>query len=167
MFNLKSLVSPDEGSTLQNIQTQPGAAGANPTINTLIKFLLPLPSESLFCPRLACTVYDYIFKGFSQPMIGTFVIPIGDLIFKLKDERERETAAIDYILQELDKIIIDQGIMSYSVNNEEEMKDFSSESVKSVLRVETAKFRNSVIAPADSSIKQPLLLNAELLDNEE
>lgn len=33
VFNLKSLVPPDEGTALENIKTQPGPVGANPTIN--------------------------------------------------------------------------------------------------------------------------------------
>ena len=77
---LMSLVPPDEGSAMENLRTQPSAAGSNPTINTLIKFSIGLPADPLFCPRLSCTVNDYIFKGFSQPMIGSFIIPVGDLI---------------------------------------------------------------------------------------
>ena len=77
VFNLKSLVSPEFGSSMENIKTQPGDAGANPTINTLIKFSLPLPTDPLFCPKLACSVFDYIFKGLNQPMIGSFIIPVG------------------------------------------------------------------------------------------
>jgi hypothetical protein len=65
VFNLKSLVPPDEGTALENVKTQPSSAGANPTINTLVKFNLGLPGDPLFCPRLSCTVHDYIFKGFS------------------------------------------------------------------------------------------------------
>jgi hypothetical protein len=65
VFNLKSLVPPDEGATLENLKTAPSAAGANPTINTLIKFSVGMPADPLFCPRLSCTVHDYIFKGFS------------------------------------------------------------------------------------------------------
>ena len=65
VFNLKSLVAPEDGRALDNIRTQPGAPGSNPTINTLLKFRLPLPKSELFCPTLTCSVYDYIFKGFS------------------------------------------------------------------------------------------------------
>ena len=54
VFNLKSLVPPEDGVALDNIKTQPSAAGSNPTINTLIEFNLALPSDELFCPRLAC-----------------------------------------------------------------------------------------------------------------
>ena len=52
VFNLKSLVPPDEGTTLDNIKTQPSAPGPNPTINTLLEFKIPLPDDPLFCPRL-------------------------------------------------------------------------------------------------------------------
>jgi hypothetical protein len=31
-------------------------------------------------------------------MIGSFIIPIGNLVEKLKKEREEETAAIEYII---------------------------------------------------------------------
>lgn len=65
VFNLKSLLPPDDGAAIENIKTQPSSAGSNPTINTLIKFKLELPVDPLFCPRLSCTVHDYIFKGFS------------------------------------------------------------------------------------------------------
>lgn len=54
-------------------------------------------------------------------MIGTFIIPIGDLIHELKKEREEETEAIRHILRELDKVIIDMGAISY--NLQEENKD--------------------------------------------
>ena len=38
-------------------------------------------------------------------MIGSFTIPIGDLIHKLRKEREEETEAIEYVNMELDKIL--------------------------------------------------------------
>ena len=115
VFNLKSLVPPDDGRALDNIRTQPSAAGANPTINALIKFRVPLPNSSLFCPRLSCTVHDYIFKGLAQPLIGAFTIPIGDIHTALVDERQRETAAIDRIIGELEKIIKEEGVPTYMI----------------------------------------------------
>jgi hypothetical protein len=81
----------------------------------LIKFSLRLPTDALYCPRLSCAVYDYIFKGLSQPLIGTFTIPIGNLVHRLSKEREEETAAIEYINGELDKILKGEGIQSYSL----------------------------------------------------
>ncbi len=69
---------------------------------------------------MLCTVNDYIFKGFNQPLLGSFIIPVGDLIDDLKHERERETQAIADILEELEKIIQGTGIPTYSINIEED-----------------------------------------------
>lgn len=79
-FNLNSLVPPSEGGALQNIVTQPSQAGKNANINSVIKFKVKLPIDPLYCPKIACAVYDYIFKGLSQPLLGTFNIPIGDMM---------------------------------------------------------------------------------------
>lgn len=38
-------------------------------------------------------------------MIGSFTIPIGDLIHKLRNEREEETNAIEHVNSELDLIL--------------------------------------------------------------
>jgi hypothetical protein len=46
-------------------------------------------------------------------MIGAFIIPIGDLIFKLAKEREEELGAIEYILKQLELILKDEGISTY------------------------------------------------------
>jgi hypothetical protein len=54
-------------------------------------FSIPLPTDPLYCPKLACAVYDYIFKGFNQPLIGVFTVPIGKLMLDLKEERRVET----------------------------------------------------------------------------
>jgi len=59
-----------------------------------VSFKLPLPTSPLYCPKLVCSVFDYIFMGVNQPLVGVFTIPIGDLIFELKKERKEETAKI-------------------------------------------------------------------------
>ena len=89
-FNIKSLVPPN-GPAVKNIQTQPIMAGPNPTLNTTMKFTIPLPVDPLYCPRLACSTYDQIFKGWSQPLIGNFTLPIGELMHSLAEERTEET----------------------------------------------------------------------------
>lgn len=93
-FNLKGLVPPSIGNDLKNIKTDPRAPGPNPTICTLMSFQCPLPIDPLYCPRLSCQVYDCIFTGWSQPMIGTFVIPVGELMHELKAERDTEIGAL-------------------------------------------------------------------------
>jgi hypothetical protein len=117
-FNIKSLVSAD-GPALKNIQTEPKNPGSNPTLNTTLKFSIPLPTNELYCPRLGCTVFDYIFKGWNQPIIGTFVLPIGELMRDLKKERAEETAVIRDINTKLDAILNQDPNMivkSYSTN---------------------------------------------------
>lgn len=120
-FNVKSMLPPELGSAMKNIKTQPSALGPNPTINTLIAFNAPLPNDSLYCPRLSCQVYDFIFRGLgTQPLIGNFTIPIGDLMADLKEERTTELAAIRNIVTELDLIIKDEAVASYSIQNVDE-----------------------------------------------
>jgi hypothetical protein len=97
-FNLKSMVPPALGTNLHNIKTEPKMAGSDPTLNTLIEFNAPLPIEELFCPRLSCVVFDNIAFGLSQPQIGTFVIPIGDLMHSLAKERVEESEALDHVV---------------------------------------------------------------------
>ena len=89
VFNLKSLVPPN-GPNLSNIKTQPNNPGSNPTINTTMNFDIPLPTDPLFCPVLSCSVFDYVFRGLSQPMIGTFTIPLGQLMIELIEENKQE-----------------------------------------------------------------------------
>ena len=67
-------------------------------------FQVPLPVDPLYCPRLSCQVYDCIFTGFSQPIIGQFTIPIGELMHDLKQERDTEIAALRKVVDSLDKI---------------------------------------------------------------
>ena len=96
---------PPNSTAVQNIQTQPSASGPNPTINTTMNVTLPLPTDPLYCPKLSSTVYDYIFLGWNQPMIGVFTIPIGQYMLDLQEERRRETAVIADINEQLGKIL--------------------------------------------------------------
>ena len=69
-----------------------------------MKFQIPLPTDSLYCPKLSCAVYDYIFKGWNQPMIGVFTLDIGKLMNDLKKERMEETEIIEDINKKLKEI---------------------------------------------------------------
>ena len=79
-FNIRSLLPPEQAEAVQNIKTTPKAAGPNPNINTVISFSSGLPTNKLFCPKLACEVYDYVCRGLSQPKVGSFVIDIGAIM---------------------------------------------------------------------------------------
>jgi len=93
------MVPPALGANLENLKTDPKMAGSDPTLNTLIEFSAPLPKDILFCPRMSCSVHDSILKGLSQPLIGTFTIPLGELMHELAAERERETEALELVVQ--------------------------------------------------------------------
>jgi hypothetical protein len=41
-----------------------------------------MPVDPLFCPTLSVGVYDYLFNGLSQPLIGTFTIELGEHFHK-------------------------------------------------------------------------------------
>jgi hypothetical protein len=86
----------------------------------MVKFSMPLPNDELYCPVLQCSSYDNIFMGFNQPLIGTFTIPIGQLMQDLRKERKEETEAIAHIIEELDKIIRGEGMLSYSIQGKSE-----------------------------------------------
>jgi len=67
LFNLKSMVAPDIGNAIENMRTEPSAPGPDPTLNTLIEFSISLPTDRLYCPRMACSVFDHVMMGFTQP----------------------------------------------------------------------------------------------------
>jgi hypothetical protein len=116
VFHLKSLLPPDDGRAIENKQTQPNSFGANPTINTLINFTIPFPNEEIYHPRLLCTVHDFILRATRKDLLGSFVIPVGTLIEKLRDERERETKALEKIVSQLNDLIGGRGIPTYQRN---------------------------------------------------
>lgn len=129
----------------------------------MINFEAPLPGDSLFCPRLSCQVFDNIFKGFgNQPLIGNFTIPIGDLMADLKEERTTELASIERIVNALEDIFNDEGVRSYSIQQnsfdqsreqEEEIKKQQEDYKKSV--------KKSVKKVENDDVKQGLLANME------
>ena len=106
-FNLRSLYPPTKAHAVGNIETQPSSTGSNPTISTVIKFKISLPLEALYCPSLTWGVYDYIFKGLSQPLIGNFVIPVGELQHLQDEMFQEEDSKTQEIIKELEVILED------------------------------------------------------------
>jgi len=70
-------------------------------MSTVIKFNINLPSDPLYCPTLTCGVYDYIFRGLSQPMIGNFTIPLGEKLVRDKQTRDAELRETNMIIARL------------------------------------------------------------------
>lgn len=155
-FNLKSLVSPNEGTALENIKTQPGPTGANPTINSSISFRVPLPTDPLYCPKLVCTVYDYIFVGLNQPLIGSFTIPIGELIHEIQAEREREIEEIREVIDGLNKIIT--GEVEIIIPSYNKGSAINGDSQDSALQADN----NNLIMAVKKQIKKSIKIEEEI-----
>ena len=51
-------------------------------------------------------VYDEIFKGLIQPLLGTFTIPIGDLMHELADEMPVIEGNLQKVKLKIDEILI-------------------------------------------------------------
>ncbi|CAG9312955.1 unnamed protein product [Blepharisma stoltei] len=93
-FDMNSLQVPGENLVIRNAQTPPGDSGPNPNISTIIKFTCKMPIEKLYAPSLTCTVYDFLFKGLSQPQLGTFSINLGEIFHKRK-RRLKKPSPVD------------------------------------------------------------------------
>ena len=84
---------------------------------------MPLPIDPLYCPKLSCIVFDYIFKGWNQPQVGVFTLPIGQYMIDLKNEREKETMEIENINTALTEILsgklgpVDLSVSDNNVSN--------------------------------------------------
>jgi hypothetical protein len=106
-FMLQSLLPPSRSHAIENISTQPSATGSDPTISTVVKFKIWLPNDSLYCPSLTCGVYDYIFKGMAQPLIGSFEIDFGQLQKDTNREFEEQNEKTIEIIKALEQKVRD------------------------------------------------------------
>jgi hypothetical protein len=106
-FRVKSLLPPAKAQAVTDVQTDPNASGANPNINTMLNFFVNLPVEKLYCPALECDAFDFVYRGFSQPLIGTFSIPIGLIKDKTeqswKDELDEQEEILIFLESHLKK----------------------------------------------------------------
>ena len=94
-FEMNSLnVSGEKDDTLPAKTTQPKDKGSNPTINSALKFDLNLPESDIFMPQLQCEVYDYIFSGMINPILGLFLLNIKELITETTKQIDEDLKTI-------------------------------------------------------------------------
>jgi hypothetical protein len=67
-------------SQVSSIKTQPKESGANPNINTVLKFDVNLPNDETFLPQLQCMVNDSMLAGLFNQLLGIFMIPLKAII---------------------------------------------------------------------------------------
>ena len=115
---VKSLTDPVKAGQLQNIKTVPRQPGSNPNLNTVVNFKVPLATDELYTPKLACMVYDQVFMGMSQPTVGTFTIPLGEIMREQRDERAQRLSRgqhyLDILTRKLRGDNVDHSIANLS-----------------------------------------------------
>ena len=103
-FNIKSLVPPEKAQAVTNLKTQTGQ-GADPNFNCILNFSVALPDKVVFSPVLKCEVFDHIFLGLNQPLIGHFGIKLGEIRQKKIEKVEETIALLLKNLKEIDRVI--------------------------------------------------------------
>ena len=102
-FDLNSInVSSTNGENLQPVTTLPNEMGANPNINSVIKFTTKLPKDEIFIPEFQCDVYDHVLGGLSKRILGIFLIDIKQIIAGTIGHYNAEKEEAERVLKELE-----------------------------------------------------------------
>lgn len=103
-----------------------------------------------------------------QPLIGVFTIPIGDILFKKQRERQEEITGLDHIITEIDKIMQEQGVVTYNIQESgfEALEDQSFRSTVSLqkIQIKGIEFKKEEKKELKEQLFAPLLMN---LDSDE
>ena len=95
-FDLNSLnVTGKPEDAHANIKTIPVSGGANPTINTVIKFDAKLPEKDIFMPELQCEVYDHMLAGLHNSLLGVFSLDLKRIIKKTRRQIQEDLDSVD------------------------------------------------------------------------
>ena len=54
--------------------------GTDPNISTIVRFEVDLPLDPNLCPSLSCLVFDTVWEGVIQPILGCFAIDLGQIL---------------------------------------------------------------------------------------
>jgi hypothetical protein len=98
-----------------------------------------------------------------------FTIPIGDILFNKQRIRQEETEGLDFIIQELEKVMNEQGAITYNIQGSVIDEDVS---FKSTIKAQKDKLEKSLTSNKSKEEKKdikeglmrPLLMN---LDSDE
>ena len=102
-FDLNSInVSATTGENMQPVTTLPNDVGANPNINSVIKFSVKLPKDEIFIPEFQCDVYDHVLGGLSKRVLGIFLIDIKQIIRETKRHYKEEYEEAERVTQLLE-----------------------------------------------------------------
>ena len=126
-FDMNTLnISGKPEDSLKNITTLPKDCGSSPTINSVVKFDLNLPKEEIFMPELQCEIYDHLFSGFINPLLGIFLLNVKRLIKETNKQIDEDMK----ITQNQVNILRNSGIITKSIiqnlNENDEKKSIHS-----------------------------------------
>ena len=122
-FDLNSInVSSTNGEGLQPVATLPNETGADPNINSVIKFTAKLPTDKIFIPEFQCNVYDHVLGGLSKRVLGIFLIDIKQIMSETIRHYKEEKEEAEIVLKEMEdnKNIIQENGMSEKIEEPKE-----------------------------------------------
>ena len=94
-FDLNSLnITGKPEDAHANITTIPCSGGANPTINSVIKFEVKLPNKDIYLPELQCEVYDHMLAGLHNPLLGVFSLNLKHIIKKTRRQIDEDISSM-------------------------------------------------------------------------
>ena len=124
-FDLNSInVSTRNGENLQPVTTMPNDVGANPNINSVIKFMVNLPKEEIFIPEFQCDVYDHVLGGLSKRILGIFLVDLKQIISETKrhyKEEYEEAERVIKLLEDKDNNNQNNNINNIGMNEKEDI----------------------------------------------
>lgn len=120
-FGLKTLVPPISGVSIEDLKTVPGPFGPDPTINTVVSFMMLLPEAHMYAPSMACRVYDKIFTGFDGQLIGVFSIPIGQIMFNQRMEFIASMTKLNKLITDLTAIRDGKAVPTYKAIEQKDL----------------------------------------------
>ena len=101
-FDLNS-INVSNGENVSPVTTSPNEAGANPNINTFLKFMIKLPKNELYIPEFQCDVYDHVLGGLSKRILGIFLIDLKQIIAGTKNHYKLERDEAERVMKILDE----------------------------------------------------------------
>ena len=163
-FDLNSInVSSTNGEGLQPVATLPNETGADPNINSVIKFTAKLPTDKIFIPEFQCNVYDHVLGGLSKRVLGIFLIDIKQIMSETIRHYKEEKEEAEIVLKEMEdnKNIIQENGMSEKIdliNSNENIISTSTTDRKNENIINNDENNNNILG-LSKDLDSPLIQN--------
>ena len=168
-FDMNSLnVTGQTEDNILPIKTLPKDNGANPTINTVIKFDIKLPKEDIFMPELQCEVYDHLLSGIINPLLGIFMLNVREIVLETNRQIEEDLRATKkkiglflaggIIKQQVGNVNLGQGLEQINTGKKDvviEMQDKSVAEEKKVQKQSTISALNYSLEEIEKNKNDP------------